>query len=79
MKHNLTISVSKATANPGVVSYRCINIRERLLRLLLGKKQRLTILVPGDSVESLAIKEIQEEGGNQHGYLDPDAYQSTTL
>ena len=79
MKHNLTISVSKAAANPGVVSYRCINIRERLLRLLLGKKQRLTILVPGDSVESLAIKEIQEEGGNQHGYLDPDAYQITTL
>lgn len=79
MKHNLTISVSKDATNPGIVSCQNICIRERLLRLLLGKKQRLTILVPGDSVEALSIKEISEEGGNQHEFHDPDAYHSTTL
>lgn len=79
MKHNLTISVSKNANESGIVSYQNVCIRERLLRLLLGKKQRLTILVPGDSVEALSIKEISEEGGNQHGYHDPDAYHSSTL
>lgn len=62
MKHNLKISVSKNPKPGGVVSYRKVSIRERILRLLLGDTKRLTILVPGDSVSELSICEVQEGG-----------------
>ena len=62
MKHKLQISVSKKPKNGGVVSYRCISVRERLLRFLLGNPIKLTIVVPGDTVDSLSIKEV---GGGQ--------------
>lgn len=60
MKHNLKISVSKKPQNGGIVSYRNITIRERFLRFLLGEKQKLIILVPGDTVQELAISVIKE-------------------
>lgn len=62
MKHNLKISVSKKPNNGGIVSYRNITIRERLLRFLFGEKHKLTILVPGDTVQELAISEAKEGG-----------------
>ena len=31
------------------------------LRFLLGRKARLTVIVPGDTVEELDIREIGEE------------------
>ena len=65
MKHNLKISVSKEPKKNGVVSCRNITERERLLRFLLGDKQKLTIIVPGDTVSELAIAEIKE-GGQVH-------------
>ena len=66
MKHTLKISVSKKTVNGGIVACRNVSVRERFLRFLLGDKQRLTIIVPGDSVRELAISEVME-GGNVHG------------
>ena len=65
MKHNLKISVSKGQKKNGVVSGGKITVRERLLRVLLGDKQKLTIIVPGDTVSELAIAEIKE-GGQVH-------------
>ena len=62
MKHNLTISVSKNPEDSGIVSCKTLRIRERFLRFLFGKKQQLTILVPGSSVEEVAIKEHLSEG-----------------
>ena len=62
MKHNLKISVSKKPKADGVVACRSISMRERFLRILFGEKQKLTILVPGDSVEELAICEVKEGG-----------------
>lgn len=62
MKHNLHISVSEKPMKNGMVSYKSITLREKVLRMLLGKKQRLTILVPGDSIEELAITKIEEGG-----------------
>lgn len=62
MKHNLHISVSEKPKKNGMVSYKTITLREKVLRMLLGKKQRLTILVPGDSIEELAITKIEEGG-----------------
>jgi hypothetical protein len=58
MKHNLKISVSKKPVNGGLVAFRQVKVRERLLRFLLGKPIKLTILVPGDTVEELAISEV---------------------
>lgn len=60
MLHNLRISVSKAPQLNGLVSCRDVSIRERLLRFLLGKKQRITILIPGDTVNEVTICESQK-------------------
>lgn len=65
MRHTLQISVSKKPMTGGIVSFRNVSIRERFLRFLMGEKQRLTIIVPGDSVQELAINEVRE-GGNTH-------------
>ena len=64
MTHSLEIKVSKKPVNAGVVSCHHVAVRERLLRFLLGDKQRLTILVPGDSVRGLSITEVLEGGGS---------------
>lgn len=64
MKHNLKISVSKTPQYGGIVSYRNVTIRDRFLRFLLGDMRKLTILVPGDTVQELAISEIKEEDLN---------------
>lgn len=65
MKHNLRISVSKYPQSGGIVTCRNVNIRERFLRFLLGDMQKLTILVPGDTVQELSICETKE-GGKSH-------------
>lgn len=62
MKHTLQISVSKKPVNGGAVSVRRVSIRERFMRFLFGDTVRLTIIVPGNSVEELSIREIAEGG-----------------
>lgn len=62
MRHTLQISVSKKPVNGGAVSVRRVSIRERLLRFLFGDTVRLTVIVPGNSVEELSIREIAEGG-----------------
>lgn len=71
MKHNLKISVSKAPQTNGLVACRDISIREKLLRLLFGSKQRVTILIPGDTVEEVTICETMKGGA-------PDGQQAVT-
>lgn len=63
MNHRLQISVSKEPKTDGVAAIRKVDVRERFLRLLFGNKARLTVIVPGDSVEELAIREAPEGGG----------------
>ena len=58
MEHNLKIGVSKKPKYGGVVSCRTVTVRERILRFLFGITMRLTIVVPGDSVQSLSINEV---------------------
>ncbi|GAA3657459.1 hypothetical protein GCM10022323_17260 [Asaccharospora irregularis DSM 2635] len=62
MKHNLHISVSDKPQRNGMVSCKSITLRERFLRMLFGKKQKITILVPGDCIQELAITKIMEGG-----------------
>lgn len=63
MNHNLSIHLSGHPDTGGVVRCQTVPLRERLLRLLLGEQRKLTILIPGDSVETL---EIQETQGGSH-------------
>ncbi len=58
MKHAINIRVSKEKLNGGVLTCRSVTIRERLLRFLLGTPTKLTIIVPGDSVDEVGITEI---------------------
>ncbi len=62
---NLKISVSKQPKTDGVVSVKKTSIRERILRKLLGPKQRVMILVPGDSVKDVVIAQAEEGGGDE--------------
>lgn len=60
MKHNLKISVSKHREKKGIVSCKSVTLRERVLRLLLGKKKQTLILMPGETVEELTISEVKK-------------------
>lgn len=60
MKHNLHISIRKTPSGNGIVYCRKLSLRERLMDLLLGEKKRVTVIVPGDFVESVSIQEISE-------------------
>ena len=59
MKHTLQIRVSKKPVNSGAVSVRNVSVR---VRFLLGDKVRLTVIVPGSTVEELSIREVAEGG-----------------
>ncbi len=67
MRHNLNIRVSDKPKNGGVVACRTVSIREKLFTLLLGPKQQVMVVVPGNSVESIAITEVPL-GGGAHEY-----------
>jgi len=62
MQHNLRISVTRQPECGGVVAIRSVSVRERLLRFLLGEKQKLTILVPGDTVSGIEIENVKDGG-----------------
>ena len=64
MKHNLKISVSTEPQTGGVVRCRNVSLREKLLTLLLGRKERMMILIPGNSVAELSIVETPEGGAD---------------
>lgn len=61
MKHTLNIKVSKERMNGGIMACRQLTMRERLLRFLLGNPVRLTVIVPGDSVDEVSIFEDRKE------------------
>lgn len=66
LKHKVTINVAK----PGgirdpVLKSGSQKIRSRLLNLLFGEKVGIIVITPGDSVETVEIKEIKE-GGTEH-------------
>lgn len=62
MRHKVCIRVLDEPGSGGVVACRTVNLREKLLTLLLGPKQKVMVLVPGNSVESIAITELPNGG-----------------
>lgn len=60
MKNNLHIRVSDKPQSLGCVSYKNITLRERFMRMLFGKKQKIMILIPGDTTQELTITKVKE-------------------
>ncbi len=63
LKHKVTINVAK----PGSDKTRVIEsskktVRSKMLDWLLGKNVGLLVITPGDSVETVEIKELKEGG-----------------
>ena len=58
MHQTMKISIAKKPVNAGVVAVRHLTVREKLLRLLLGAPVKTTVIVPGDTVEAIAITEV---------------------
>ena len=61
MANKVSSSVTKHPRQDGVVSMRNVTIRERLLRLLLGKPHHLMVIAPGKDVQQLQINEVKED------------------
>lgn len=60
MQHRLKISIGKDPGGNGIVRCQKIPLRDRLLRRLFGETNRVMVIVPGNSVKTLAIQEVAE-------------------
>ena len=65
MRHTMIITVGKGKSTNGVLACRRLTVREKLLRFLLGSPVKLTVLVPGDSVDAVEISEVRLEAANE--------------
>ena len=64
MRHQLKISVSRDPPEMRLVRCRRISVRERFLRWLFGEKRGVTVIIPGDTVETVSVVELPEKGGD---------------
>ena len=71
MKHRLRISVSREPPAMTLMRCRKVSVRERFLRWLFGEKRRVTVIIPGDTVETVSIEELTEKGGLAHECAAP--------
>lgn len=62
MTQRMSIGVASQADDKSITVISCVSIRERLLRFLLGRKEKITIIVPGDSVKELTIHDSIEKG-----------------
>ncbi len=62
MKHGLIFKVAKSVPNAGIVAIRQKTVRERILKKILGDPIKLTVLVPGDNVDEIEIRDIKQGG-----------------
>ncbi len=65
MRHIMKITVGKGLCTNGVFACRRLTVREKLLRFLLGSPVKLTVLVPGDSVDAVEISEVRPEAAHE--------------
>ena len=62
MKHRMVIRVSRDPPEMHLAHCKKIPVRERFLRWAFGKKRPLTVIVPGDTVETISIEEVPKGG-----------------
>ena len=60
MKHKLKIGVSKNSPKSNIVTYKKVSPDVKV-KDLIGESNKVTIIVPGDSVKSVTIEETKEE------------------
>ncbi len=60
-KHKLRINVTDDAPDDSLVSARTVSLRERFLTRILGRRQRVTVLVPGRQVGSVEIIEPDDD------------------
>ena len=61
MSHKVTINVSKSGGSQEVIRSKQTSIRSRILNLLLGMPVGLMVITPGETVETVEIKEMKGE------------------
>lgn len=63
LNHKVIINVTDPNGEKTrVVEGKRKTVRSRMLDLLFGKKVNLLVITPGDSVETVEIKEVQKGG-----------------
>lgn len=63
LKHKITIHVTDAKGkDTTVLRGACRKIPERLVRFLFGDYTQVYLLAPGQTVESVDVKEVKEGG-----------------
>lgn len=66
LKHKVTINVAKPNGiSDPVIKSGSKSIRSKFLNWLFGEKVGVFVITPGNSVETVEIKEIKE-GGVEH-------------
>lgn len=62
MKHEVSINVSKTENQECDGHQGCTKTTEALEEAIFGNPGKMTIIIPGDTVESICVKEIKEGG-----------------
>jgi len=66
MKHKVCINIAKPDGIPTpVVRSGTVQIRKRLLDFLFVQQVNVLVLSPGDSVQTVEIRELKEGGKNR--------------
>jgi len=55
MKNRLKAVISRTPKTDGFAAVRQISVRERILRLLLGKANGIIVLIPGEQLDELVL------------------------
>lgn len=60
LKHKVCINIAHPSGNPNpVIESSTTQIRKRLLNFLFGEKVNVLVLTPGDTVETVEIRELK--------------------
>lgn len=63
MKHKVSINIAKPGSTPTqVVRSGSVQIRKKLLDFLFGQNMNVLVLSPGDTVQTVEIREVKEGG-----------------
>jgi hypothetical protein len=65
MKHDVTVSVSSNEKPTKVLNAREVTFREKLLTALFGKKAKVIVLTPYNSVNEITIEERMQNYDNK--------------
>ncbi|MGV3103846.1 hypothetical protein [Rothia sp. 32237D007AR] len=59
--HRLKVSLTKSAPDDALLSTKRLTLRERILTVLLGPKQDLTVLIPGNQVKTVEIVQPEDD------------------